>query len=191
MPSILFNLSFYRFISLLKKNIFVLATVLIVTINPAHAEEVVPDKFKIALGGFTLARYGSTMSLTEPNLGAGISISPEDTLGLSTEQTVLRLVGHYRFSKKHALTYSWYSISSQGNKSMEKEFDWLDENGDPITIPIGAAVDTSLDYDIFKVGYLWSFHHTEKVELSVGAGLHMTRIAVGLRTDTTSTNKRC
>ncbi len=102
MPSILFNLSFYRFISLLKKNIFVLATVLIVITNSAHAEEVVPDKFKIALGGFTLARYGSTMSLTEPNLGAGISISPEDTLGLSTEQTVLRLVGHYRFSKKHA-----------------------------------------------------------------------------------------
>ncbi len=159
---------------------------LLATTNLAHAGEAVPDKFKIALGGYTLVRYDSAMSLTDPDLGAGISISPEDTLGLETTQTVLRLTGHYRFTKKHALTYSWYSISTDGNKSLEEEFDWLDENGDTITIPVGARVDTSLDYDIFKVGYLWSFHHTDKVELSAGAGLHLTRIAVGMNAETTS-----
>jgi len=31
-----------------------------------------------------------------------------------------------------------------------------------------------------------SYYHTDKVELGAGAGLHMTRIAVGLTTDTTS-----
>ena len=168
------------------KNIFLLPIMLLATTNLAHAGEAVPDKFKIALGGYTLVRYDSAMSLTDPDLGAGISISPEDTLGLETTQTVLRLTGHYRFTKKHALTYSWYSISTDGNKSLEEEFDWLDENGDTITIPVGARVDTSLDYDIFKVGYLWSFHHTDKVELSAGAGLHLTRIAVGMNAETTS-----
>jgi len=187
MPSTLFNVFFNSFYALPKRFIFLLVTMLVATISPVHAEELVPDKFKIALGGYTLVRYDSALSLTEPNLGAGISINPEATLGLDNEQTVLRLTGHYRFSKKHALTYSWYSINSHGNKSIEEEIEWLDENGDPITIPVGASVDTNLDFDLFKVGYLWSFYHTDKVELGVGAGLHMTRIAVGLTTDTTST----
>jgi hypothetical protein len=165
---------------------FLLLTVLFAAIDPAHAEEAVPDRFKIAIGGYTLSRYDTTMSLTEPNLGVGLSIRPDDTLGLERKQTVLQLSGYYRFSNKHALTYSWYSISSQGNKKLEEEFDWIDENGDTITIPVGATVDTSLDYDIYKIAYLWSFYHTDKVELSAGAGLHVTRIAVGLQTDTTS-----
>ena len=169
-----------------KRYIFVLALFLVTT-NVAHAKEKIPDQFRIALGGYAVVRYDSVMSLTEPNLGAGISISPEDTLGLDTKQSVLRLDGYYRFTKTHALTYSWYSISSDGNKTIEEEFDWIDENGDTITVPIGAKADTSLDYDIFKLGYLWSFHHTDKVAMSAGVGLHMTRIAIGLRTDTTST----
>ncbi len=170
----------YRFFN------FLLLTVLIAAICPVHAEKAVADRFKIAIGGYTLSRYDTAMSLSEPNLGVGISIRPDDTLGLERKQTVLQLGGYYRFSKKHALTYSWYSISSQGSKSLEEEFDWIDENGDPITIPVGASVNTSIDYDIYKVGYLWSFYHTDKVELSAGAGLHVTRIAVGLQTDTTS-----
>jgi len=154
--------------------------------SAAHAEEVIPDKFRIALGAYAVVRYDSVLSLTDPDFGAGISISPEDTLGLSTEQTVFRLDGYYRFTKKHALIYSWYNISSDGSKSIEEEFDWIDENGDSITIPVGAQVDTSLDFDIVKLSYLWSFHHTDKVEMSAGVGLHMARIAVGLRSDTTS-----
>ena len=164
-----------------------LAAMFMAAFNHAYAEDVVPNKFRIALGGYTVPRYESSMSLVDADLGAGVSISPEDVLGLKTEQTVLRLDGRYRFTNKHSLTFSWYSINSDGNKSLEEEIDWVDENGDPITIPIGARVDTNLDYDIYKVGYLWSFHNTDKVELSAGAGLHITRIAIGLTASTTST----
>lgn len=31
----------------------------------------------------------------------------------------------------------------------------------------------------FKVGYIWSFYHSTKVDLAVGS-LHITRVAVGL-----------
>lgn len=168
------------------KHIILLAAIVFATFNYAHAEEAPVDKFKIAFGGYSLSRYESTLSLTEKNLGVGASIDPQSTLGMTNERTVFRLDGHYRFTNEHALTYSWYSISSLGNKSIEEEFDWVDNNGDPITIPIGANVDSTLDYDIYKVGYLWSFYHTDKVELSAGAGFHITRIAVGLRADSTN-----
>ena len=155
----------------------------------AQAEESLPDKFKITLGGYSVLRYESRISLTDADVGAGISISPEDTLGVDNEQTVLRLTGYYRFTKEHALTYAWYSISSRGNKTIEEEFDWLDEDGNEITIPVGAKVDSIINYEIFKVGYLWSFHHTNKVELAVGAGLHVTRVSADLQADTTSSGE--
>ena len=179
-------MSFNNFYSMRKKRFVALAMIFMGTINHVYAEDVVPDKFRISIGGYSLIQTDVSMSLTEPNLGAGVSIKPEDVLGLETEQTVLRLDGHYRFTKKHALTYSWYSLSSDGKKTIEEIFNWLDEDGNVITIPVGAQVETALDYDIFKLGYLWSLHHTDKVEMAVGAGLHMTRIAIGLHSDTTS-----
>jgi len=152
----------------------------------AHAEEGLPDKFKIAIGGYAVGRYDSTISLTESTLGAGVSIDPQETLGLDLKQTVTRLDGYYRFTPVHALSFSWYNISSTGYKTIETEFDWLDENGGPITIPVGAQANTALDYDIYKLGYLWSFYHTDKVELAAGAGLHITRISLTLDVDSTA-----
>ena len=153
--------------------------------SQVYAEEKAVDRFRIAIGGYTIPSLDSSVSLTEPNLGAGVSISPQDTLGLKSEQVVLRLDGYYRFNKKHSLTFSWYSIRSDGSKIIEEEFSWLDEDGNTIVIPVNARAQTQLDYDIIKLGYLWSFYHSNKVELAAGAGLHITKIAVGLSADTT------
>ena len=168
--------------------ISVLLSVCALLLNPnltQAEEEKVLDKFRIALGGYTIPSMDSTVSLTDADLGAGASVSPQDTLGLESQYTVLRLDGHYRFNNKHALTYSWYSIRSSGDKTLDEDFTWTDENGNTITIPIGARAQTNLDYDIFKLGYLWSFYHSNKVELSAGAGLHITKVAIGLTADTT------
>lgn len=150
------------------------------------AAEEIDDKFRIALGGYFVTGYDSTISLTEPELGAGVSISPRDTLGLDARQNVFRLNGYYRFNKEHGLSYSWYKITSNGSKIVEKEFTWIDEDGNDITIPIGAQVDSVLDYSIFKIGYLWSFYHSKKIEFTAGAGLHITRLSLGLSASTTS-----
>jgi len=165
---------------LIRKHIIVFTLLLFQTDNYAQASEAAEDKFRIALGGYSVVRYDSTMSLTDEAVGAGASINPVDAFALDAEQTVFRLDGDYRFNTEHALTYSIYSIKAKGNKILEEDFNWLDEDGNTITIPIGANVNASLDYDIYKVGYLWSFHHTDKIELAVGAGLHITRIAIGL-----------
>jgi len=162
------------------KHLLLLVISLFAMMNLARAEEVEADKFRFAIGGYAIARYDSSVSMTDPDLGAGISIDPQDTLGMDFKSTVLRIEGYYRFHPKHALTYSWYSIDSTGSKIVNEEIDWVNPDGNPITIPVGAQVTSSLSYDIFKVGYLWSFHHTDKVELGVGAGLHVTQLKVGL-----------
>ena len=166
--------------------VVLLCSFALATTSNVFAAEGVVDKFKISLGGYSLARYESTMSLTDVGTGAGVSIDPQETLGVQNERTVLRLDGYYRFNNEHSLTYSWYSISSHGYKALEKEIEWVDEDGNPITIPIGASVNSILDYDIYKIGYLWSFYKTDKVELTAGAGLHIAKLTVGLTTSTTS-----
>jgi len=150
----------------------------------AHAQD--GDRFRLTAGGYGIYRYDSTLSLTQTQAGLGISFSPEDTLGWDSEQTVFRLDGRYRFSDKHAMTFSWYQITSDGVRTLEKDIEWVDQDGNQVIIPIGAEVTSTFDYDIFKLGYLWSFYHNDKVELSAGAGLHMTRVAVNLAAETTS-----
>jgi len=157
----------------------------IAVVSLAQAEERQPDKFRFAIGGYALIRYDSNISMTDPNVGAGISISPQDTLGIDIESSVLRIEGYYRFSPDHGLNYSWYSIRSPGEKTIEKEFEWVDPDGNTITIPAGAQATSNHNYDIFKIGYLWSFYHSNKVELGLGAGLHYTRLGLGLDASTT------
>lgn len=89
------------------------------------------------------------MSLADSSLGAGASINPSETLGLDLEQTVTRLDGYYRFTPVHALTYSRYKIKSTGNRTIDETFDWLDKDGNKIEIPLGAQVNTELEYDIY------------------------------------------
>jgi len=149
------------------------------------AEESTPDKFKLSLGGYSIFRYDSKVSLTNPQLGAGAIIDPQDTLGLNSEQTVARISGYYRFNPRHALDFSYYKISTTGRKILENELEWIDKDGNEIIIPIGAEVKSVLDYEILKLGYLWSFHHTRKVELSVGAGLHVAKANFDLTASTT------
>ena len=64
------------------KQVLVAVISLLAVVNLAQAEEVEPDKFRFAIGGYAIARYDSSVSLTDPDLGAGISIDPQDTLGM-------------------------------------------------------------------------------------------------------------
>ena len=159
---------------------FVGCTVLLGS-GPTLAQD--DEKFKLSVGGYSVFNYDSAMSLTETNVGVGVSISPRDTLGLDGEQTVFRLGGRYRFNSNHALTFSWYKIASDSDKTLLDDIEWVDEDGNTIVIPTGTAVSASLGYDIFKVGYLWSFYHSDKVELAAGAGLHLAKVDVGMAID--------
>lgn len=163
------------------RGVALVAPIVMLSSSPAMAQE--DDKFEIAVGGYSVFRYESAISLTETNLGAGISISPRDTLGLDSEQTVFRLDGLYRFDSNHAMTFSWFRINANASKTLVDDIEWVDENGDTVIIPIGTSVSSSLGYDIYKLGYLWSFYHSDKVELAAGAGLHLAEVKVGLGVD--------
>lgn len=155
------------------------------TLAQETAKEANSDKWRLAFGGYAISRYDSTIAVSPEDRSAAVGFDPDKALGLENDQTVLRFDGSYRFLPKHTLTYSWYRINSDARKSIADEIDWVDRNGNAVTIPIGTTVASDFQYDIHKLGYLWSFYRTDKVELAAGAGFHITNIDFGLDAEAT------
>ena len=141
--------------------------------SQAFAGNLTGDRGKIGVGGYALSDFDANITLEDADSGAGISISPIETLGMDFNTTVFRIDGGYRFSNAHSMQFSWYRIASTGTKVLGQDIEW-----DDITIPATATVSSELKYDIVKLGYLWSFYHNDKVELGVGAGVHVTRLSL-------------
>lgn len=148
-------------------------------LEPVRTGTKLSERFKIVFGGYVLSDFSSTIALKEG--GIGIGIDPAQTLGLDFKNKVFRIDGHYRLTPEHALTYSWYRINSRGTKTIDEEIEWGD-----VVIPIGATVQSDFGYDILKLGYLWSFYHNDKVEMALGAGLHVTRFKLDLNATVTT-----
>lgn len=138
------------------------------------------ETFSVSAGGYHVFRADTTLSLVSRNAGAGAAIRPADTLGLDLENTVLKVNGRYRFSPTSQVVVSWYSVGSNATRTLESDVDWVSPDGNETIIAEGSRVSSSLDYDITKASYYWSFYHNNKVELMAGAGLHVSRFGVDL-----------
>ncbi len=137
-----------------------------------QSDEGVPDRFQIRLGGYFIADQSTDVLVAKH--GVGVNINVQDTFNMDTSSQVFRLDGYYRFTPKHALEFSWYSINN--SSSSNQDFQWVDKN---ITIGASGALDTYFNTDIYKVNYVYSFYHSEKVELALAAGLHVMAIDIG------------
>jgi hypothetical protein len=147
-----------------------------------------PDQFRITAGGYAITRFDATTSLTTSNAGVGILIDPEVAFGLDLEQTVARVDGYWRFNERHALSWAVFSINTIASRTARRDFPWLNEQGNVIIVPAGSGLRSEFDYEVLKVGYRWSYYHTDEVELWAGLGLHTTRVKIDLRSDLPGVN---
>ena len=135
----------------------------------------VHDKWKINVGGMFVTSSETDMQLSKKGFPVGAKINTEDQLGLDNDTATFRLDGYYRFNENHAIYGSYYAVRSDGHRAVDSEFEW---DGDIISA--GAMVDSYFDMDIYKVNYLYSFYHNDRVELALSVGLHITSIDLGL-----------
>ncbi len=63
---------------------------------------------------------------------------------------------------------SWYRVGLSGDKSINQDILIRDQ-----TVKAGAATQTSLSFNIYRLLYNYSFYRNEKVELAVSPGLYM------------------
>ena len=114
--------------------------------------------------------FGATANVSKggPLLGVGTNVDLTNTLGVDSSTDAFRLDGLYRFNDRHAIGLSWYRVGLSGNKSLNQQIDINDQ-----TIQAGASTTTSLNFNIYRLLYNYSFYRNEKVELGVSPGLYM------------------
>ena len=124
------------------------------------------DKIKLTIGTF-ITDYDSDFRLTSSALGIGTQLSFEDDLGLDESKTVIRLDGHYRFSAKHRVEFSYFDLSRDG-KTLTRFPIIIDDT----LFRRGSTLTTEFDYQVLKLAYAYSFWQTDNIDLSVSGGLY-------------------
>ncbi len=137
-----------------------------------QSEEGVPDTFQLRLGAYLLANQGTDLGFSQD--GAGINLDLQDLFNMESSSQVVRIDGYYRFTPRHALEFSWYSIKNESETDNDVNFSW-----DGKDYNASGSLKTHFNTDIYKLNYLYSFYHSEKVELALSVGLHITAIDIG------------
>jgi hypothetical protein len=164
--------------------ILVVAWGLVLSFQPALAEEKGSgdptggpwEHVQFRLGGY-LAILNSNVTFGLGNLGAGIVVNTEDALGLDTNTAVFRGDFRYRFgsTRRHNLVFDYMGFRRDGSKVLGSDIDIGDE-----TIRVGTTIESKFDFDIFQLGYTYSFFKDDRIDLGVGAGVYVMPITFSL-----------
>jgi len=134
-------------------------------------QEQLPGKLMIRGGWAYVWDANTTIAFPGSVSGIGTSIDFAQTLGGDTSTDALRIEALYRFNERHSLGFSWYRIGLAGQKSLNEQIQIEDQ-----IIDVGASVSTSLNLNLYRLLYNYSFYRNEKVELAVSPGLYMSNL---------------
>ncbi len=130
----------------------------------AQGEEL-PDRFALKLGAFYLHDSDTEFSARSGTGLLGTSINFESDLDGEDSVTGPLIRGYYRFNPRHRVDFGWYRVERDGSRRTSREITFGDT-----TFPVDVGVDSSIDTEVAKLLYTWSFYHVEKVELAASIG---------------------
>ena len=126
------------------------------------------ETFVLRLSSYHISDADTDLTvLSSVNIGTGFNFV--DDLGGDDSVTVPRLDGYFRLNDVHRIEFSSFRIERDGKNRLSIDIDIGDE-----TYTVGETVVSSIVYELFKIGYAYSFYRSEQVELAVTAGLNMT-----------------
>ena len=144
--------------------------VLLVVLGIAHAE--VEDKFKISLGTMHVVNFETEMQIAPKGIPIGARINTKDQLNMKSDTNVFRLDGYYRFNDTHSIDFSYFSVNSDGHTADSIEWDG--------NVSISGNIASYFNMDVYRLNYVYSFYHNDKVELALTLGFHVTAVELGL-----------
>jgi hypothetical protein len=138
------------------------------------------EMFKLNLGYYrpnfsTTAAVGATGG-TPPG-----DINPEEDLGLENNLGGARFDGYWRFADRHRAYFGYYKLDRTGSKVLTKDIGPIDiPNYGMETILAGSNIQSESKWEVFILGYGYSFHKSEDLEIAGKIGLNVVRLGTKL-----------
>ncbi len=133
------------------------------------AKEEFRDRLMIRGGWAYVFGVNADVTLRGDRTGIGASVDFGKTLGGETSTDSFRIDTLYRFNERHALGFSWYRIGLGGSNTLLDQQIQIGDN----TINANATVNSSLNLNLYRLVYNYSFYRSDKVELALSPGLYM------------------
>ena len=153
--------------------------------SAAAADGMIPfgkETFQIDLGYYR-PKFNTSFSQSFP--GSPIppgTINGESDLNLDDSLGVVRLNGYWRFFDRHRLFFGYYNLNRDTSATLNK-------NIGPISIPAlgvndtilaGSNVTAKTNWDVYVLGYGYSFMKTDTAEITGKIGLDVANISAKL-----------
>ena len=126
-----------------------------------------PDKWMFRLGAYVIDGADTQVSVNS-DIGIGTSIDYQRDLGGEDGDTIPRIDAFYRFNERHRLDFTVFSVDRQGERTLSLDLTIGDEN-----FTASETVFSEISYDLYKLGYTYSFYHSPRVELGLSVGLNI------------------
>ena len=152
-------------------------------VSAADDEAVVyafPDKFMFRAGAYIVDGSNTQFSVSSDVGGLGTVIDYSRDLGGDTRDTIPRIDAYYRFNERHRIDFTSFAIDRKGTRILAID--------PPVVIDgedfSGGAINSEIKYNLYRLGYGYSFYHSDKAELTVTAGLNVTSYDLKFEDDT-------
>jgi outer membrane scaffolding protein for murein synthesis (MipA/OmpV family) len=109
----------------------------------------------------------------------GVEIDIEDILGAADDGTAIEVDALWRTGMHHQFELGYFELIRNGSTLLEDDLVFGDE-----TFPAGTLVDSQVDYSSMRFGYTFFLMRDSQKELGIMAGLHLSELAVNIRTGT-------
>ena len=148
--------------------VFLCFLLFVPAVNAKEIKTFAETKAKISLGSF-LPRMSTEVSLdpANPALPGGDLIDVEDDLGLDKDLALARLDGYYRLGRKHRLQFGYFTFKRDAGATIDRDLTYGD-----YTFQLNALVESDIENSITVLGYMYSLHQTDQLEVSGTFGIH-------------------
>ncbi len=127
--------------------------------------------FTIKLGGYVPLHDTNIRVDGTGGLGLGTEIDLENDLGLEEELSTYRIDAQWRFFDRHRLNFSYFDLTRDATTSLRRDTIIGD-----ILFPTGDILISRWEHKIYVASYTWSFLQTNKYEVGLNIGAHVTRL---------------
>jgi hypothetical protein len=158
----------------------VLAGALGMTDNAVASDEMIgfgKEMFKLNLGYYR-PNFSSRVAYGVPTGSLPPNISGEDDLGLDNNLGGARFDGYWRFADRHRLYFGYYQLDRSASRVLAKDIGpiYIPLLGVNETIQAGSNINTEAKWQVFILGYGYSFYKTETLEVAGQLGLNVAQL---------------